>query len=220
MHKRSVTILFIIFISLPALKFRCYKEPTPRPFDHNFEAAVDIFPVKKTYSLTDTIWIETDLPTKFLFDTKISQSILADTGNMSFGAGFNEFGTYITNPPNGFCDIITLNGVNINRVLSHWASSVTVNNFSCNRPDYKYRIGFKPNHKGTFHLSLPKDIFFESCPNKIVPYYALISFKYKNIDLGRDIFDALSKNDKGGNDGIKFYHQAIDERRFFVFKVN
>jgi hypothetical protein len=219
MHKKYITLLAVILLSLPALKFRCSKDIIPES-DHSFEAAVDIYPVKKTYSLTDTIWIETDLPSKFLYDTKISQAIVADTGNMSFGAGYNEFGTYITNPANGFCDVITANGVNTNRALSQWATTVTVNNFSCGRPDYKYRIGFKPNQRGTFHLTLPHDIFFESCPNKVVPYNATISFKYKNADLGQDIYDALSANDKGGNDGIIFYHQAISLRRTFVFKVN
>lgn len=220
MRKKYITLLSVIFIGLSAVKFKCYKEPMPRPFDHTFEAAIDIYPVKKTYSLTDTIWIETDLPSKILYDTKISQSIVADTGNISFGAVYNEFGTYITNPSNGFCNIITSNGVNINRELSQWATAVTVNNFSCSRADYKYRIGFKPNQKGTFHLLLPRDISFESCPNKIVPYYATISFKYKNIDLGRDIYDALNADDKGGNDGIIYIHQAINQRHTFVFRVN
>ena len=119
----------------------------------------------------------------------------------------------------GFCDIISINGVNTNRELSHWATAITVNNFSCSRPDYKCRIGFKPNQKGTYYLSLPQDRFFESCPNKIIPYYALISFRYKNIDLGLDIFNSLSKNDKGGNDGIKFYTGKINSREIFVFRV-
>jgi len=219
MHKKYTTLLAVLLVSLSALKFRCSKDIIPE-FEHRFEAAVDIYPVKKTYTLTDTIWIETDLPSKMLYDTKISQNMLADTGNMSFGAVYNEFGTYITNPANGFCDIITASGINTNRVLSQWATSVTMNNFSCGRPDYKYRIGFKPNQKGTFHLMLPRDIFFESCPNKSVPYNATISFKYKNIDLGQDIYDALNAVDKGGNDGIIYIHQNIGQRRTFVFRVN
>jgi len=219
MDRKYITLFVVIFFGLSALNFRCSKDVVPT-FGHSFEAQVDIYPIKKTYALSDTIWIETDLPSKVLYDTKLNQGVIADTGNMSFGATFNEFGTYITSPSNGFCDIITGNAVNSNRELSQWATSVTVNNFSCGSANYKYRIGFKPNQKGTFHLMLPQDILFESCPNKIVPYNATISFKYKNIDLGQDIYDALSAYDKGEQNGITYIYQAIGHRRTFIFKVN
>ena len=105
-NKYSV-IIIILFVSLLTMNFRCMKDVEPRPFEQAFLIPVDIYPLKKSYSLTDTIWIETDLTNKFLFDTKSNQNILVDSGQITFGAGFNEFGTYITNPPNGFCDIIT-----------------------------------------------------------------------------------------------------------------
>jgi hypothetical protein len=188
-------------------------------FEHTFRAQVDIFPLKKSYSLSDTIWLQTDLPAKFIFDTKTNQTVFADTGSINFGASFNEFGTYIINPPNGFCDVITPAGINTNRQLSQWSTSGSVDNYGCGQPNYTVRIGFKPKQTGTYFLSLNKDVLFGSCNNKIVPYYSTISFQYKNVDLNLDVFNSLSKNDKGGKDGIKFYTDKINTREVFVFRV-
>lgn len=219
MNKRSVTLLIVILFGFCALKFKCIKEPLP-DYDHIFEAEVDIYPVKKTYALTDTIWLQINLPSKILYDTKTGQNVTADSGNMRFGATFNEFGTYITSPSNGFCDVITNNGVNTNRQLAQWSTAASINNFSCNSTGYKCRIGFKPNQSGTYHLMLPQDINFETCPGKAVPWNATITYKYKITDLGQEIYDALSAYDKGEQDGITYIHQAIGHRRTFIFKVN
>jgi len=194
------------------------KEDVPKPFDNSFEIPVDIYPLKKVYTLTDTIWIETDVPDKFLFDLKTNRNILVDSGKITFSATFNEFGTYITNPPNGLADVISLGGVNTNRNLSQWATRGFIENYGCGQLNYKCKIGFKPNYKGAYWLSLPKDLL-GSCVNKVIPYYATISFKFKNVDLNMDVFNSLSKNDKGGNDGIKFYTDKINNREGFVFMV-
>lgn len=215
--KHSILISFLL-VSVVTMSFRCAKD-VPAPFTNTFEVPVDIFPLKKIYSLTDTIWLETDLPSKALYDININQNIIADTGQITLGAGFNEFGTYITNPSNGFCDVISPGGVNITRVLSAGGTGGSSGRYGCGQADYKTRVGFKPNYKGTYWLSLTKNLLFESCPNKIVPYYATISFKFKKVDLNMDVFNSLSKNDKGGNDGIKFYSDKINTREGFVFRV-
>jgi hypothetical protein len=180
---------------------------------------VDISPLKKTYTLNDTIWIETDVPGKFLFDLNSNQNINADTGKIDFYASFNEFGTYVQNPPNGFCTVVTQAGVNADRQFSQWGTSIYVKDFGCGQPDYKIKIGLKPNVKGSFWLILGKDRLMGTCTNKVVPYYASISYKYKNVDLGLDVFNALSTNDKGGNDGIVYYTNQIRNREIFVFSV-
>jgi len=220
MTSRKPPILILIIISVFTMNFRCEKDIQGRPLDYTFLIPVDIYPLKKSYSVADTIWIETDITSKILFDSKINQNVLVDTGQITFAASFNEFGTYITNPPNGFCDVITINGINNNRELAHWATYGSIPNVGCGQLTYKCKIGFKPNYKGNYYLSLFKDRLFESCNNKVVPYYATVSYKYKNVDLNLDIFNSLSSNDKGGKNGIKFYTDKINEREVFVFKVN
>ena len=210
----------MLVCSLVTMNFRCSKDLPVRPFEQTFEIPVDIYPIKKSYSLNDTIWIETDLSSKLLFDTKTQKNILIDSGSITFGAGFNEFGTYVTNPLNGFCDIITIAGVNTNRQLGHWGTSGTLEDFGCGQLSYRCKVGFKPLVKGTYGLSLGKDLLLGSCLNKSVPYYATVSYRYKNVDLGLDIFNSLSKNDKGGKDGINFYTGQILNREMFVFRVD
>ena len=212
-------IILILLISLLSMNFRCGKEVEPRPFDQDFLVPVDIFPLKKIYSLTDTIWIESDITGKNLFNLKTNQLIFADTGRISFGASLNRFGTSITNPPDGFADVITINGVNVNRLPGHWSTGGSVDNFGCGQPSYRLRIGFKPNYKGTYGLQLNRQLMLESCSNKLIPWYASLAYQYKNVDLNLDVFNSLSNHDKGGKDGIKFYTSRISNRELFVFRV-
>jgi hypothetical protein len=219
MSKRSLCLVAILVTSLLSLNFQCGRELPIRPYDQAFEIPVDIYPLKKSYSLTDTIWLETDVSGKILFDKKSNQNVVADTGMISLNVGFNEFGTYITSPSNGFSDVITANGVNNNRLLSNWGTAGTIENYGCGQPGYKIKIGFKPNQKGTYSLSFVQNWHLESCSNKVVPYYATVSYKFKPTDLGLDIFNALSKNDKGGADGINYYTDKINKKELFVFRV-
>lgn len=213
-------LIILLFLGIIGMNFRCSPEPAiVGGFDHTFVAPVDIFPLKKTYSLNDTIWLQTDLPSKSLFDTKTNQFLVADTGNISPGGSYMEFGTHITNPAGGFCDVITPSGVNINRELSQWATGGSVDPFGCGQPGYTVKIGFKPRLQGIYGIMLPQDRFFGTCPGKMYAYYATISYQYKNVDLNQDVFNTLSKNDKGGKDGIKFYTDRINSRQLFVFKV-
>lgn len=214
------TILLLLLIAVLTMNFRCVREDIEqRPYEHSFQVPVDIYPQKKTYSLSDTIWIETDITDKSLFDTKSNQLIAADTGQLHFEASFNRFVTDITNPPTGFCDVITSRGVNTDRNLGYWSTSGFLDQYGCGLPTYKCRIGFKPLIRGTYYLILANSRLFESCTDKVRPYHAELSYRYKSSDLGLDVFNAMSKNDKGGNDGIRFYTEKINNREAFVFRV-
>lgn len=214
------TILLLLLIAVLTMNFRCVREDIEqRPYEHSFRVPVDIFPQKKTYSLSDTIWIETDITDKSLFDTKSNQLILADTGQLYFEAAFNRFGTDVTNPPAGFCDVITTRGINTGRYLGFWGTNGFLDQYGCGLTTYKCRIGFKPLIRGAYFLMLTGNRPFESCTNKLRPYYAELSFRYKSSDLGVEIFNALPDNLKGGNDGIRFYTEKLNNREAFVFKV-
>lgn len=216
--RRTLILVSILFFSLLTLNFRCEKDVVP-PFEHTFEIPVDIYPLKKAYSLNDTIWLETDVTSKLLFDTKTQQNILADSGSITFHASYFEFGTTIKNPANGFCNVISSNGVNIQRELLMTTTVAAINNYGCGQPSYKLKVGFKPNYRGTYSLSLLKDMLLSSCPNKVLPYNATVSYKYKNVDLNLDIFNSLPITDKGQNDGNKFHTDRINNREEFVFRV-
>lgn len=216
--RRPLILVTILLLSMLTLNFRCEKEVVP-PFEHTFEIPVHIYPLQKAYSLNDTIWLETEVTGKALFDTKTQQSMLADSGSIAFHASYFEFGTAIKNPANGFCDVISSNGVNVRRALSMTTTVAAIDNYGCGQSSYKLKVGFRPNYSGTYSLSLLKDMLLLNCPNKAIPYNATISYRYKNVDLNMDVFNSLSNSDKGQNDGNKFHTNRISNREEFVFRV-
>ena len=203
MSLRNLTLSLLI-IGIVCMGFQCRKEPAN--FDYNFQAQVDIFPLKKSYSLTDTIWIETDLPNKFLLDTKSNQNINADTGQISLLVNYNEFASATRNPSNGLCDVITTNRVNKDRYLFTGGVQTFIT-YGCGQPNYKTRIGFKPNYKGVFRIQFLKDQLFQNCSNKIIKYYATLSCRYKSVDLNLDILNALPEKERDGKEGTQLYTQ-------------
>ena len=215
MNLKNLT-LFLLLTCIVCMAFQCRKEPVN--FDYNFQAQVDIYPLKKIYSLTDTIWIETDIPNKILFDTKTNQSFNADTGQISLMVNYNEFTSTPRNPSNGLCDVITANGVNKDRHLFTGGVQTFIM-YGCGQPNYKTRIGFKPNYKGVFRIQFLKDQLFQNCPNKIIKYPATISYRFKAVDLNPDVLNALPEKDRDGSEGTRLYTQMINNREIFVFKV-
>ena len=213
--KRNLTICFL-FACIFSMGFQCRKEPVN--FSYNFRADADIYPLKKIYSLTDTIWIETDLPNKFLFDTRSNQNVNADTGQISLMINYNEFASVSRNPSNGLCDVITINGVNKDRNLFPGGVQTFIT-YGCGQPNYKTRIGFKPNYKGIFRIQFLKDQIFQNCSGKIIKYYATISFRFKSIDLNLDILNSLPEKERDGKEGTQLYTQMINNREMLVFKV-
>ena len=216
--KNKFYLLLLLLISILTMNFQCGKPIVTVPYDHTFDIPVGIYPLQKTYTLTDTIWLETDVTGKILYDTKTSQYILSDTGQISFGGVFNVFGTSLTNPSDGFCDIITKDGVNINRWNSQWGTSGSLENFGCSDTSYRCKIGFKPNHTGTYWLVL-SSCNLGSCFDKIIPYYSSINYHYKSVDLNLDVLNTVSDNDLGGRQNRSWYTDRILKREIFVFRV-
>jgi len=211
MPNKKLSLIIILFISVLNMGTDCHRTFVDIPFQYTFLIPVNISPLKKSYSVSDTIWLTTNLPGKYIFDTKSNQNVLVDTAQITFGANFFKFGDEY--PYTGFCDVITLNGVNTN------ATGGSIENFGCGQSNYTCKIGFKLNKQGTYWLHLMGERPLANCSTKIIPYHASISYKYEAGDLNMDIFNSLSENDKGGKDGIKFYTGEINNRQLLVVKV-
>ena len=221
MPNRILLLLVVLVMTFFGMNFHCGKPIVDaKPFEQTFQVPVQVYPSKKTYSLADTIWIETAVPGKTLFDTKSNQMMGVDTGKIDFAAVFNRFGTDITSPPDGFCDIITSAGVNVERQLGQWSTTGSFSNYGCVQPDYKCRIGFKPKQRGTYFLTLFKDQLLGSCASKVVPYYASLAFTYQNPDLNVDVFNALPDEVTGGSSGKKFYLDKLANKEIFIVRVD
>ena len=216
-RQKNPVIIFIISSTF-LFNFRCQKDEM-RPFDQEFEIPLSISPLKKTYSITDTIWLEAEVTGKQLRDRKVNAEVLSDTGKLFFTASYYGFGTGLSKPAGGFCDVITSNGVNTNRRLEEWSSVASIDIDGCTQTSYRFKIGFKLNHKGTYSLLLPKDLLFFSCPNKLVPYHASSSYKFTASDLNADVFNELANKENFGKDAKNHYTEKLSNKELFVFRV-
>ena len=216
--KKFVFALTFAIIIIMSMNFRCSKGYIlPPPNDYEFIADVDIYPLKKTYSLSDTIWIETDLPSKDLFDNITGQNINADTCNIPFGATYNEFGMSVTNPSNGFCKIISSDAyVAVDR--APWSTGALIH-YGCGQPSFKCRVGFKPLYPGAYYLALSSFGRLERCPSKVKPINAIIAYTYKNVDLNLDVYNSLPASIKGDSNSVASFTDQINNREIFVFTV-
>src|SRR5689334_5265649 len=105
-----------MFIVLVCMGTQCEKDAIEHTY--NFVEKVDLYPAQKSYKVGDTIWLEYRNAAKMLFDTKTKQNILADSVSIGFQISFNSrMYKSPVNPLDGFCDIISANGVNVNRHL-------------------------------------------------------------------------------------------------------
>jgi hypothetical protein len=213
------TVVLLLLAALFGMNFRCEKDALDRPFDHTFEIGVDIYPLKKSYRTTDTIWLETDVSGKSLFDTESRSLVVADTGSVDFSVSYYGFNTGLSDPPGSFADVIAFNQANTHRTTSPWNTVGAILDYGCGQPGYKLRVGFKPNHKGTYTLILPTPSIMGSCSNKVIPYHATLSYKYKASDLNMDVLTAFSKAQNLRNDQEQYYKNLMNNGRCFVFTV-
>ena len=219
---RHLKILSLLAASVLSANFQCQDDIEPEPPAQTFDMPVRLYPARKVYALGDTIWLETDVPDKFLLDTKAGQKVNVDSAQFDFRATFNRFGTQVTNPPEGFCDVITAAGVNTNRELAHWATSGTVNQVGCGQPDYRVRIGFRLKVPGTYAFALQQDQYLGSCSGKAVPYYAGLAFRFQNADLNLDVLEAPAA--QGGvtasdDSAVPYYREELRQGRAFIVRV-
>jgi hypothetical protein len=219
MLKRNTLLFCITIISSLMLNFRCGRDRVERVFDQTFEIPVTISPLKKSYALTDTIWVETEVSGKLLYETKTNQVILVDTGALNFGVTYYGFGLNRKAPEGGFCDVITLNGVNTNRTLTEWTNHGHIENFGCTSTSYRVRMGFNPNHTGTYSLILPQEFFLNSCSNKVVPYKAATYYKFAAADLNLDVFNNFADLENLPKSKKTYFIDKVNNREMFVFRV-
>ena len=218
---RHLKAISLIAASVLASNFRCKQEVEPLLPEQVFEVPVKLYPARKTYSLADTIWLETDVPDKFLLDTKTGQKVKVDSAQLPLRATLNRFGTQITNPPGGFADVITTSGVNTNRELGHWATTGFLDAFGCGQLNYRARIGFRLTVQGTYAFALWTDQheLLGTCPGRVAPYYAFLNYRFQNADRNLDLLNSLTSINGISKESIAYYQKEVQQGRAFVVKV-
>jgi hypothetical protein len=193
-------------------------------YTYTFQEKIDLYPAQKSYKVGDTIWIQYSNPTKRLFDQKTSQTVSADTVSITFAVGYNaKYGYPTINPSDGFCDFISMNGVNEGRYLGDYGTSM-LQTFGCeNNNGYDFNIAVVPKQKGIYSLNLngvPRTV--AACSNRISGFpFSTIDYSYDLADCNKDVFLSIPPNSRSEARGAKGTQEAeIDQKKVYYLKVD
>ncbi len=197
---------------------QCDKEDIE--YKYNFIEKINLFPIQKSYKVRDTIWLQYINPGKRLFDNRTSQNIAADTLSVQFRISFNSRYNTLVNPPGGFCDYITSNGINVGRNLGDYGTGFSLQ-FGCNASNsYDFTIGVVPRQKGIYSLDLlgvSENV--SGCSNRISRFpSSTIEYRF-NVTYGnKDVYLAIPPYARG--ESPKGYTEGkIDSKQVYMVKV-
>ncbi len=181
-------------------------------YAYNFIDKLDVIPVKKTYEIGDTIWLQSTNPSNQLFDQRTNQNIIVDTSGFQLYIKYHAWDNTPVNPPDGFCDYIQGNTITIE------SGAGFLQTVGCSGNGINIKVGIVPKHAGTYTLDLPfeyKEVL--SCSNtgqQTVPSVVLFRF---NEDCNKDIFLSIPSEKRMGYGGTA--EEYVDDRVSFAFKV-
>ena len=187
---------------------------------YSFLEKIELYPAQKSYRVGDTIWLQSTNSTKMLFDQKTGQEIIADTVGINFGFGFNSryFVLSPLNPPNGFCDFILVNGVNLNIHLDTYGTGAHFG-FGCSPNGNTFKLGIVPKFNGIYSLDIGGFGYVGGCSNRISVFpNSTIEYRFNLADCNKDIYLSIPPNSRG--ESSKGYTEGeIDNKKVFILKV-
>lgn len=220
MKNKVLFITIAAFVALFTFGFQCGKDSIAPELKYNFRIPVDVYPLKKSYRLTDTIWIEADINGKALYDTISKQNVVVDSASLSLDVRYVQLAATNTNPPDGFCQIISAANNNIYRQLYKGTTSANFSNYGCGQTSLRWKLGFKPNYTGTYAIFLSSGGSLQFCQGVRQSYYAPYSFQYKPTDLNKDLFDALPDTARKNDDyQLPYFTDGFIRKTILIVKV-
>jgi hypothetical protein len=189
--------LLFVFAVFVCMSTQCNKESLMPP-KYNFIEQLDLFPAQKDYKVGDTIWLQYNNVSKSMYDFSSRQQIPVASISVNFSTALNSKYQAPVNPPDGFCDFISSNGVNINRHLDAHGSS-TNQMFGCSANDIDFKIGIVLKKTGIYSIDLPDNIWgIYGCPNRASKFpYSTIAFKFNVSDCNKDIYLSIPAASRG-----------------------
>lgn len=217
--KNSIYIPIVsLFIALLCMGTQCRKQEIE--YKYNFLEKINLYPVQKVYQIGDTIWLQYTNTNKQLYDVHTSNYILSDTVSVDFQISLNSRYNTPLNPSDGFCDFLTVNGLNLGRYLNVYGSGF-LNSFGCNNTyNYNFTVGVVLKQKGIYSLDLlgsPRNVI--ACPNRISSFpLSTIEYRFDVIDCNKDIFLSIPpisriESTKEGTEN------KIDNKQVFIVNV-
>ncbi|MHA6248627.1 hypothetical protein ACXYMU_11860 [Pontibacter sp. CAU 1760] len=195
--------------------FQCEDDYPPEPEPANiYKETLSLAPFKKSYALGDTIWIETSLNDKRLFDSKSGQKVLVDSVSLPIELSYSALYQVYNRPAEGFCKVISSNLVEA-KTENYERTTFVFASYGCNQSDYRFRIGIVPLSTGVYSLKIAEKNYFYNCLKQ--QQYAersQILYTFGLNDTNKDIFLAIPPISRGGLNTEK-----IDSKEEYIVKV-
>ena len=214
MKKPYSVLSILIGFALMNIGLQCDKDDMGYKEEYSFLEKISLTPYKKTYFISDTIWLQFQTSDKSLFDRFTGSRISTDTTFLQTTINYNR--RFPSDTINDFFGSVKVNG---GMDMTFTSSNLNFNllrfKTECTNNPYFFRVGFVPNKTGIYIISA--GAFVNNCPNKLKFQYSALQFTFDLADCNKDVWLSIPPNSRGGETGVT--DLRIDRKELFVFKV-
>ncbi|WP_090389310.1 hypothetical protein [Niabella drilacis] len=228
---RFATVSIFMLFSILSFNFQCGKDrelPAKLAEPVVIEIPLQIYPVKKTYAVDDTIWIETTLPSKMLPDVKNKTTILVDTIWLNIPFTYQVLTKQTLVPTGGFCEFINPQQLSLSispgyydpKYNVYWNYNAgVVQHFSFKEMGYQVKVGIRLNARGAFYIGLSGSLVNSITPGNNHNANQYVSFRFDTPDVNLDVYNDLPKLPATDPYWIGFDVKTLTEKKAFAVRV-
>lgn len=195
--------------------FQCGDEYPPEPESaYIFKETLSLAPFKKSYSVGDTIWIESTLHNKHLFDSKSGQNVLVDSVSLPIKLSYSALYQVYSRAAEGFCKVVSSSPVEA-KTEHYELTTFILASYGCNQPDYRFKVGIVLLSTGIYSLKIAEKNYFYNCiEQQQDAKRSQIFYTFNLNDTNKDVFLAIPPISRGGLNTEK-----IDSKEEYIVKV-
>lgn len=215
MIMKRICHIFLYFSAFLSLAVKCDDNDPEPSYQPQFLEEVSIKPFKKEYKVGDTIWLETLIPDKYLFNSITKQDTLVDNIDIPLSVYF-----FSRHPRPGFGvpadenDFRVINEQNLN-VKKGQGAILTY--YGCNKTDFKIKLGIILGNKGVFTIGLNEGVV-KPCDGSFPEKKISISYRFDVTEGNKAIYLAIPESSKHINDNLEI-QRAIDAKTMVAISV-
>lgn len=194
--------------------FQCEDEPAEPEPANIYKETLSLTPFKKSYTVGDTIWIETSLNDKRLFDSKSGQKVLVDSVSIPIELSYTALYQVYYRPAEGFCKVVSSDPVEA-ETQRYERTTFILASYGCNQPDYRFKVGIVLLSPGVYSLTIAEKNYSYNClKQQEYAERSQISYTFGLNDTNKDVFLAIPPISRGGLNTEK-----IDSKEQYIVKV-
>jgi hypothetical protein len=188
-HHRYLFVTISLFAML-MLNIQCGKDVDPQALKYEFSEKLNLYPLKDSYSVNDTIWIEFSKTNKQLYDVKSNQLISLDTGSISFGMNIKPLYNAPNHPTDGYGDFVVPGVVTVDS-FNHDYFGVFIGT-KCSEPSFHFKIGYVPKYPGYYAIPIG-GYSVTTCDSTATRklWYAQINYRFDIADNGSAVYQQM-----------------------------